>query len=126
MNISWLLSCGWLVAAAVAGAGDFGPVARTSEVVDRSFGLELPDPYRWMEGEQNAEFSAWINAQGAYGRDQLDALPRLGHWRTKLEAVSRAVTVNRHQQPMGGRIFFLRLQAGREGVLMVRDADGTE
>jgi len=79
-----------------------------------------------MEGEQNAEFSAWINAQGAYGREQLDALPRLGHWRTKLEAVSRAVTVNRHQQPMGGRIFFLRLQAGREGVLMVRDADGTE
>jgi len=120
------LGCAWLIAGAGAAAPDAVPVAPIGNVVDKAFGVSLPDPYRWMEGEKNAEFSAWIAAHGAYGRAQLDALPRLEFWRARLKAASGAVTVNRLQQPMGGRVFFLRLQAGREGVLMVRDADGSE
>ena len=118
--------CGCLLAVSAAVAADGLPVAPTNDAVDQAFGLTLPDPYRWMEGEQNAEFAAWITAYGAYGRAQLDALPRLEFWQARLKTASSAVTVNRLQQPMGGRVFFLRLQEGREGVLMVRDADGSE
>jgi prolyl oligopeptidase len=102
------------------------PVARTVDAVDEAFGLKLPDPYRWMEGKDNAEFTTWLKAQGQYGRSQLDASARLGFWRDRLQQVARAGTVNRLQRPMGGRIFFLRLREGREGVLMVRDKDGHE
>ena len=102
------------------------PVARTVDAADDAFGLHLPDPYRWMEGRENAEFSAWLKAQGVYGRAQLDALPRLAYWRSQLDRVAQAGTVNRLQRPMGGRVFFLRLQQGREGVLMVRDPNGQE
>lgn len=102
------------------------PRARTVDAADDSFGLHLPDPYRWMEGENNAEFNGWLAAQGAYGRARLDAAPRLQFWREHLGAVAHAGVVNRLQQPMGGRVFFLRLSAGHEGVLMVRDRDGRE
>jgi len=93
---------------------------------DHAFGLNLPDPYRWMEGEDNAEFSTWLNAQGAYGRAQLDAEPRLQFWRDRLAVVARGNTINRLHQPMGGRIFYLHLASGQEGALMVRDRDGRE
>jgi len=100
--------------------------ARTVDTIDRNFGLVLPDPYRWMEGEKNVEFADWLKVQGAFGRRKLDALPRLGFWREHLGAAARAGVTNRLQAPMGGRIFFLRLQGGGEGVLMVRDHDGRE
>jgi prolyl oligopeptidase len=115
-----------LCAAAVAATVNAPPAARTVQAADDAFGLHLPDPYRWMEGENNADFTAWLRAQGAYGRAQLDAAPRLQFWRERLGAVARAGMINRLQQPMGGRIFFLRLTGGREGVLMVRDSDGSE
>lgn len=100
--------------------------ARKVDAVERSFGLALPDPYRWMEGEKNAEFAAWLDGQGEFGRRQLDALPRLSYWRERLGAAARAGTINRLQVPAAGRIFFMRLLNGGEGVLMVRDPDGRE
>lgn len=102
------------------------PRARIVDAADQAFGLRLPDPYRWMEGEHNAEFDTWLKAQGRVGRARLDATARIGFWRERLAQVARGGVINRLQQPAGGRIFFLRLREGREGVLMVRDADGRE
>jgi prolyl oligopeptidase len=114
------------VSSAAAGAANPPPVARTVDAADDAFGLHLPDPYRWMEGEDNPEFSTWLKAQGVYGRSQLDATARLAFWRERLDTAARGGVVNRSQQPMGARLFFLRLTEGREGVLMVRDPDGRE
>ena len=51
------------------------PVARTVDVVDHVFGQDFPDPYRWMEGNDNPEFRAWLEAQGAHARHRIDDLP---------------------------------------------------
>src|SRR5215510_7820918 len=51
------------------------PVARTVPVVETAFGVELADPYRWMEGEDNAEYADWLRAQNAYTRQQLAQMP---------------------------------------------------
>ena len=56
---------------AAAATIDAPPTARTVDVVDHEFGLILPDPYRWMEGENNAEFNVWLKAQGEYTRGKL-------------------------------------------------------
>ncbi len=109
-----------------ADAPEAPPPTRTVPDVDRLFGLVLPDPYRWMEGADNAEFQAWLKAQGQYTRVQLDALPALAKWRAKLGAMSGAATINRLQRRVAGRMFFLRSAGGRPGVLMVRDAQGAE
>src|SRR5438445_12892694 len=51
------------------------PVARTVDVIDHDFGLAVADPYRWMEGERNAEVTAWLREQGDHAAAQLAKLP---------------------------------------------------
>ncbi len=102
------------------------PVARTVNVVDHDFGLSLPDPYRWMEGEDNAEFNAWLKVQGAASRTKLDALPTLEDWRKRLVAAAAGSTRHGGHTLVGERLFFLRAAAGKENMLMVREADGRE
>jgi prolyl oligopeptidase len=120
------LSVGLLLLGMAFNASAAAPPARTVSDVDHLFGLALPDPYRWMEGAKNPEFQAWLKVQGEFTRAQLDALPALAGWRAKLRAVSGAATINRLQRRVAGRMFFLRISGGRSGVLMVRDAQGTE
>ena len=83
------------------GAGAPAP-ARKVDTVDHEFGLTLPDPYRWMEGDKNTEFAAWLQDQGVFGRAQLDRLPRLRFWRERLGAAAGAGVINRQQTPWAG------------------------
>lgn len=110
----------------IAAQTDSPPTARTVDVVDHLFGTTLHDPYRWMEGEHNAEFQQWLAAQGDYTRAKLDALPTLKAWQQALQKVSNTAVVHRAQRYVDGRLFFIREAAEGNGVLMVRDADGSE
>lgn len=101
------------------------PTAR-DDSVDHVFGRAIPDPYRWMEGQQNARFTEWLKAQASAGRSWLDASPALERWRARLVAASSGTTTHRLQRRVAGRIFFLRLQHGQQGVLMERLPTGEE
>lgn len=96
------------------------------DVVDEAFGLRLPDPYRWMEGEDNAGFADWFNVHAAEGRARLDALPGLADWRSRLETVAGAVRNHGSHRQVGERLFFRRMEDGREGKLLWRDGSGQE
>lgn len=102
------------------------PAARQVDTVEHAFGLSMPDPYRWMEGENNAEFDGWLKTQGAVSRRNLDALSNLAAWRQRLGAAAGAVTRHLGHRQSGQRLFFLRAPAGKEAMLMVREADGRE
>lgn len=120
-----------LVAAATATpvlAAESGgpPVARRDDVVENLFGKTVRDPYRWMEGEHNAEFQAWLAAQGNDARRKLDALPTLDAWMQALKASSTSAVIHRMQRVAGGRMFFILQTEKGSGTLMVRDADGRE
>lgn len=106
-------------------AGEAPPPTRIVDVVDREFGLELPDPYRWMEGSDNAEFQDWLKAQGDFTRDRLDALPTLDAWRERLAEAAQSQRVRRGHRSAGGRVFFLTQEGSGTGTLMLREADGT-
>jgi prolyl oligopeptidase len=110
----------------VFASNDAPPPARTADVVDHLFGVTLHDPYRWMEGEHNAEFRRWLAAQGRYTRARLDALPTLRAWQQSLAKTNDAAVAYRAQRQAGGRLFFIRQTAQGNGTLMVREADGTE
>lgn len=102
------------------------PPARTVNAVDSAFGLTLPDPYRWMEGNENAEYQTWLKAQGDFTRKRLDAMPTLASWQLRLNAASAEGVRYRSQIQMADRLFFLRSQGSETGTLMVRDADGKQ
>jgi len=111
---------------AIAAQTDGPPTARTVDVVDHLFGTTLHDPYRWMEGEHNAEFQQWLAAQGDDTRARLDALPTLKTWQQDLQKVSSTTEVHRMQRYVDGRLFFIREAAQGNGTLMLRETDGSE
>ena len=47
------------------------PATRTDNVAETLHGVELVDPYRWLEDQKSPETRAWINAQNAYTDSQL-------------------------------------------------------
>lgn len=60
------------------------PATRVAVVSDTLHGVEISDSYRWLEGDNTdaaemgrvtPEVAAWTDAQNAYTRDVLDALP---------------------------------------------------
>jgi prolyl oligopeptidase len=67
-----------LFAASVAGQSPERarpPETRVETVVEVLHGVEVPDPYRWLEDQQAPEVRAWIDAQNAYTRSRLDTIP---------------------------------------------------
>ena len=56
------------------------PATRVQPVRDSLHGVEVVDPYRWLEGDAKGgpvtpEVTAWTDAQLAYTRAVLDNLP---------------------------------------------------
>jgi len=64
------------VTSAVAVAQTQPPAAPVKDVVDTHFGVEVHDPYRYMEDMKNPEVTAWMKAQADYTRGLLDRVPQ--------------------------------------------------
>ncbi|MCY3844726.1 MAG: prolyl oligopeptidase family serine peptidase [Acidobacteria bacterium] len=103
------------------------PHSTVREVVDTLHGVEVRDPYRWLEDQDAPATRTWIDAQNAYTDAVLHALPGRGRLRELAAAVlergSTGVPIER-----GGRYFYHRRRAGEElSVIRVRDGiDGDD
>jgi prolyl oligopeptidase len=92
----------------VPGAGvpdpDYPPAPR-SEQVDMYFGVEVADPYRWMEDLGAPEVTAWVDAQNAVSVPWLHGLPGYGRFHRRITALW---DYERYTPPRvhGGRYFF--------------------
>ncbi len=65
-----------LLSSAVASAKPPAPaVARKDDVVDRLHGVDVADPYRWLEDADADEVKQWTDAQNADTRRVLDRVP---------------------------------------------------
>src|SRR5688500_1573592 len=47
------------------------PATRAEPIVDTLHGVQVADPYRWLEDEKAPEVQAWMKAQDALTREQL-------------------------------------------------------
>ncbi len=89
------------------------PATRADNVRERLHGVEVTDPYRWLEDQESPETRAWIEAQNAYSRAILDSLPARAAFRRRLEELMRT-DVTLMPVERGGRYFFLRKRADQE------------
>src|SRR3954447_3468907 len=51
------------------------PPTRRVDVKDTIHGVEVPDPYRWLEDEKSPEVQEWMKAQDDYARAPRAGLP---------------------------------------------------
>lgn len=107
------------VALAARAAVPTPPSSRIEEVVDEVHGERIPDPYRWLEGDNSDpaqmggmtdEIAAWTDAQNEYTRAVLDSLPGRAGLEAKLKPLLEVATVGKPEM-RGDRYFYTR----REG-----------
>jgi prolyl oligopeptidase len=63
------------------------PATRREDLVETVHGIEVADPYRWLEDQGAPEVAEWVAAQAAHARAWLDRLPNRAAIRAELEAV---------------------------------------
>ena len=110
------LSLGWLAAAITqpsihaSGASPevrplAYPKARKANQVDRYHGIDVPDPYRWLEIPDSEETRSWIQAQNSLTFRYLGKISQRAPIRRKLE---RLWNYERYSVPHkeGGRYFY--------------------
>ena len=103
------------------------PPTEVREVVDTLHGVEVPDPYRWLEDQEAPETRAWIDAQNAYTDTVLNALPGREELRARAAAVLKRDAIGLPYE-RGGRYFYSKRRADQDlAVLYLRDGlDGEE
>lgn len=100
------------------------PPARREPVVDVVHGVEVPDPYRWLEDGDAADTRAWVEATNARTRALLDARPGRAELVERFAALFRA-GVATAPAVRGGRVFSLdRWGDLEQAVLAARDLHG--
>jgi prolyl oligopeptidase len=93
-------------------------------VVDVVHGVEVADPYRWLEDGDSPDTRDWVAAQNAHTRRRLDALPQRDGLTDRFAELFAAGTAGA-PSIRGGRLFSIdRWGAHEQAVLVVRDAYG--
>lgn len=89
------------------------PETAVINVSETLHGMEIVDPYRWLEDQESPETREWIRAQNEYTDSILNSLP--GREKLK-ELVSSFIKIDAMGMPreMGGRYFFFKRRADQE------------
>ena len=111
----------------MAGPTSWGyPTSRHGSQVDDYSGVQVSDPYRWLEDDNSAETKAWVEAQNKVTFGYLEQIPQ----RKKIkEDLTRLWNYERYGVPFkeGGRYFFSKNDGlQNQSVLYTVDSlDGT-
>lgn len=102
------------------------PKAMPSDLVTDYHGIKVADPYRALEDVQAPATRAWYEAQHAFTRQRLDALPGLARLRADIDALDRTRTasVRNLRVTQKGQWFYLKRGAGENVFKLYRRANG--
>jgi len=83
------------------------PATRIGEDIEVYHGIEIPDPYRWLEDPDSDETRRWVEAQNACTFGFLEQIPGRQRLRQRL---TKLWNYERYGVPLvrGGRYFFTR------------------
>lgn len=98
------------------------PATRRGDETDVLHGVEVPDPYRWLEDGSSPEVAEWVAAHNVRTREALDARPSRRRWHERLSALVSLPTVL--DVRVAGDLLFVteRLQDADQYSLTVRPA----
>jgi prolyl oligopeptidase len=82
-------------------------------VVDTYHGVEVADPFRWLEGHQSPRTRAWIDDHAEKSRSYLDSLPARDVLRKRItELQDREAILEIH--PCGQKIYYTKRKPGEQ------------
>ena len=90
------------------------PMTRVENVVDSHWGVQVEDPYRWLENDDNEEVRHWFEAQGAHATNVLKTLPMGQTMLERLTELDQGAPYSTYgvRQLANGGLFYLRRNAG--------------
>ena len=102
------------------------PVSRVAAQVDTLWGVEVSDPYRWLEDDRDAEVVQWVKDQNITTRSYLDALPLRNALRARYEKLFNYEKVGIPRKV--GDNFFITRNDGlqNQSVTYIFDSIGSE
>jgi prolyl oligopeptidase len=97
------------------------PPSRKQDLTEKIHGVEVSDPYRWLEDATSAEVKDWTEKQNTYTKSVLDKLPGRQKIHDRLEALLDIGTVSA-PAPVKGRYFYIRREGKQnQPILYVRE-----
>lgn len=97
------------------------PATEVRPVTEVLHGIEVVDPYRWLEDGQSAEVTAWTEAQNLHTEAWLSAVPARERIRGRLRQLL-GIGVLGTPNPASGRYFYQRRDGStNQPILYVRD-----
>ncbi|MBX2797908.1 MAG: prolyl oligopeptidase family serine peptidase [Myxococcales bacterium] len=96
------------------------PVARIGDTVDTYHGVQVADPYRWLEDASSPEVTAYSDAQNVVARQVLQALPGRDALKADLALLMGEQRTTHYPVKFGGdRIFAMRKQPPKNQAFLV-------
>ncbi len=89
------------------------PIARQDNVKEMIHGVEIVDPYRWLEDQQSPETRKWLAEEDSYTNSMLDGLPVRDRAFQRLWAMTNHDSMWRPDIE-SGYYFFARRGAGQD------------
>ncbi len=99
------------------------PETRIEPIKEQLHGVEVADPYRWLEDDKSTEVKNWMSAQDSVARAELAQLAGRDKLIDRLRALFYvdSISVPLHR---GGRYFYKRTFATKEkGIVYVREGE---
>ncbi|CAB4363537.1 MAG: prolyl oligopeptidase family serine peptidase [Actinobacteria bacterium] len=98
------------------------PATRRGTEADVYHGVEVPDPYRWLEDGNAVEVTEWVAAHNQRTREALVASPVWARWHERLSALT-ALPTTLSLSVAGEHLFVIERPAGADQyVLVLRSA----
>jgi prolyl oligopeptidase len=95
------------------------PVEPVTEILH---GVEVTDPYRWLEDQNSPRTRAWLEDQAAYTRAYLDAIPSREQIKDRAKELMTFKEVISEPWNVGDRYFFLkRIGKGEQPAIVMRN-----
>ena len=100
------------------------PETRKSDHVDLYFGVEIPDPFRWLEDDNSAETAEWVKAQNEVTFGYLESIPFRGKIRDRLTQIW---DYPRYSSPFrAGKYYFFFKNDGMQNQSVLYIQEGLE